>query len=144
MKQSLILALFLGSISLSEAVLLEKRHHHKKTAKWYTTKDPHEENIDKAVQRYSDAADGNYKTEKQYAEEAAAIHPANVYKKDPNFKVAEDDTGEKYVTTHRCFGGPCKDEKTNLMLSKYSDHEVALEGLPWEHNQFFNDNDADL
>jgi hypothetical protein len=71
---------------------------------------------DKFVERYRDASRGILKTEKEYQEEADAIYPPNIYKPGlPNFKVAEDDTGTKYVTTHRCFGGPCKDD-SNLQL----------------------------
>ena len=110
MKYNLIVAVFLGNLSLTEAVKLHSHHKHR----WYTPKDPHEHTEDKHVKRYEDAAKGILKTEKEYKDEEDAIYPGNVYKKTPNFKVAEDDTGEKYVTTHRCFGGPCKDDRSLL------------------------------
>jgi hypothetical protein len=103
----------------------------------YTRKDPHEDVIEYNVKKFEDLSDGVFKTDKDYADEAAALDPEQIYKprpfsnvkkdyvtthdslaqrtrKDvppnilPNVDVENEDwTGTKYVTSHACHGKPC-------------------------------------
>ena len=104
--KTIVIGLLLNQLSLTEAVKIEKHTTHKQ--KKYDFDDREENDIDKSVIRYNDASNGNVKTNAQYAEEAEAINPSKIYKVLHPFN-KEEDTGDRYVNTHRCFGGPCKD-----------------------------------
>lgn len=100
----LILGVLLGHLSLSQAVNLAK--HRKR----YTSSEEEDQNdlISKHLKRYIDAADGKGKTEADYAVEERAPNFNAIYPPDRKpFELEEDDTGEKYATTHRCFGHKC-------------------------------------
>ena len=98
--------------------------------------------IEYQVKKFEDLQDGIYKTDKEYADEAAALDPEKIYKprpfsnvkkdyvtthdslaqrKDvppniaPNVDVENEDwTGHKYVTSHQCYGKPCDYEKPGV------------------------------
>jgi hypothetical protein len=91
--------------------------------------------IEYQVKKFEDLSDGIYKKDSDYAKEAAALDPENIYKPRPfsnvkkeyetvhdslvqkgdvppnirpNVNVEDEDyTGHKYVTSHQCFGKPC-------------------------------------
>jgi hypothetical protein len=92
-----------GTISVSQAVHLDKL-----TNRYII--DSIDRDIDHQTSRYTDAANGNYKTNEEYAEEAKKIDPNNIYKPLYPFST-EEDTGTKYATSHRCFGDVCKEPK---------------------------------
>ena len=99
---TLVIGILLGQLTLSQAVHLDKHSRQKQ----YIT-DSIDNDLDRNSMRYTDASTGNYKTNAQYAEEDEAIKAGNIYKKLYPFSM-EDDTGDRYTNTHRCFGGPCK------------------------------------
>ena len=94
--------------------------------------------MERNIQKYNDAADGNVKTNAQYAEEAAALDPSKIYKVLYPFH-KEDDTGDKYTNTHRCFGGPCKQS-----LMQVGNKHDAPGSLPWADNDFFEKNSDEI
>ena len=77
----------------------------------------YDEIMDLHTRRYKDMATGKYKTGQEMydaeREEAAAKKAAEERKafKAPADIMESDWTGEKYVTTHRCFGEPCKEDE---------------------------------
>ena len=99
MNQSIVIGLLVGTISMAQATKLSQI-----TSKYEF--DPVDVNLDHHMSRYIDAATGKYKTEKEYAEAAKELDPNNIYKPLYPFH-AEEDTGHKYATSHRCFGKQC-------------------------------------
>lgn len=123
MKSNLVIAVLLGSISLSEAVSLDKNRHR------YYSWDPHEDTIEHHLSRYSDARRGILKTEEEYAKDAAKLDPNTIYKHIDHRRFDHDDTGTKYATSHRCFGSPCVEPKSDkyAMRPKYNLAENLLD-----------------
>ena len=84
-----------------------------------------QKDITKFVQARIDPASGRYKTEWEVEQEEAAVAESKLQKmRDaPYFtlnmdQIVPDWTGNKYVTTHRCFGGPCKSDLELLQVSE--------------------------
>ena len=94
---------------------------------------------DKHAQRYSDVADGTYKShdERVEAEKKAAEAEQKAFNRKkfraPKDIMEDDWTGHKYVTSHRCFGAPCK-EPENVQLEyktgKFEAERDAEMGYP--------------
>ena len=89
--------------------------------------------LDQHVATYSEARHGIVKTNADRAKEAAIKkrEEEEAFNR-PMFEVPQDMmesdwTGTKYVTTHRCFGQPCKDEEEEKKAALASRSYIQLD-----------------
>ena len=96
--------------------------------------------IQSFARKYIDSKTGAFKTQWVVDQEADAKDQADfdasteVKKFIITPEIVHDWTGHKYVTTHRCFGGPCKGDPELLQIS-----DSQQEMIPNEELNFLNE-----